>query len=152
MTKSVAAASPTNLEALLLLSALATAPDEVSYAAGLLRAWHGDDTKRAEHRAPRARETWLPLAALYDRLHEGESAAVARAEAKHVGLKNIGLALNLANVYFSLERLQPAEELLLAATKALPIAPRAGCAWRPFKSACASGKTRAPHSRTCLPP
>jgi tetratricopeptide (TPR) repeat protein len=112
--------APDQLEALLLLAAFARTQDELEYAANKLQAWNTVHSLKPTDVLQPASETLVPLEALYRRLKDTEKADRAHGEAKRRGVKDLGLAITLANVYFSMDELEPAEELLVAATDANP--------------------------------
>ncbi len=116
----VVKASPGNLEALLLLAAFASTQDQMRSAADKLQDWNTTHSLKPTDVLQPAAETLVPLAALYQRLGDKEKAERARAEAKQRGVKDLGLAITIANVYFSMDDLDPAELLLLYASDANP--------------------------------
>jgi tetratricopeptide (TPR) repeat protein len=112
----VAQASPGNAEALTMGAVFATTRDEARQAADKLAAF-GELQKRRARGAGAGAETLIPLALLYEKLNEPERARVVRAQASRDGVKDLALALSVANAYFSTDRLLPAEELLELAAK-----------------------------------
>jgi tetratricopeptide (TPR) repeat protein len=118
----LAQSAPGNEEALALCAAFASTREEAKLAADKLAAWRARDAHRAGGgRAPA--ELLVPLAWLYEKLDEPEQAKQAHGEAAQAGVKDLALALNLANTYFSMDRLLPAEELFDLAAKHSPKRP-----------------------------
>jgi len=111
--------SPGNVEALVMCATFATTRDEARQAADKLAAWQELQSRRAGGGRAGA-ETLIPLALLYEKLGEPKRALVARGQATEVGVKDLALALNVANTYFSMERLLAAEELFELAAKHTP--------------------------------
>jgi tetratricopeptide (TPR) repeat protein len=114
--------SPGNAEALVMYATFATTREEARQAADKLAAWQELQSRRAGGGRAGA-EALIPLALLYEKLGEPERARVSRAQATRVGVKDLALALNVANTYFSMERLLAAEELFELAARHTPKRP-----------------------------
>jgi tetratricopeptide (TPR) repeat protein len=115
----LAQTSAGNEAALALCAAFATTREEAKLAADKLTTWRERETHRAGAIHLPA-ELLVPLAWLDEKLAEPEQAKRARGEAAQAGVKDLALALELAESYASMQRWLPAEELFDLAAKRAP--------------------------------
>ncbi|HEY2736169.1 MAG TPA: tetratricopeptide repeat protein [Polyangiales bacterium] len=113
--------APGNAEAAVMSAAFASTRDQQRRAADKLAAWQEREARRTGEK-PSA-ETLVPLALLYEKLGDPERAKTLRSNADRVGVKDLALALSLANTYFGMHQLLPAEELFELAAKHAPKRP-----------------------------
>ncbi len=107
---------PDNLTALIMLGALAENPTQVQEAIDRLEGWRNDPTQRRTVVV----ELSVALWDLWSRKGERDKAEQVWASAKGAALGNVDASVMMSGVYVGLGRLETAERLLLAVTKAHP--------------------------------